>query len=414
MSGTKSNRISIILATVAVQLCLGISYIWSVFQVGISKTLFAGDAVTANLTFSFLLAMLGIGGIIGGKIVAKYSIKTVLVLSGFVISIGFIIAGFTPKEYSWLLWVGYGLLGGLGMGAIYSTTIACAQSWFPDKKGLISGVVVSALGFGGVVFTPLVEALIKYFGGAGKGEQPTFLVVSVIFLVVCLIGSLILKNPPADYLEGFNLNAPKAVVEVQSLSPMQVLKTPQFYLITLAFLFAVMGGQMMIGFAKPFGLGKGLTPEVAKLGVMIIALFNSLGRLFWGYISDKIGTKATLFTLLTLSAASSLLVNITSGYWVLVVIGAIGFMFGGFLSNFPSLTAKLFGPKNMAINYGMVMIGFGIGAVSSSFIAGHFVNIYKKTKDIGDMFPAFIYAAIFAAVAFLIISFVKVKKAENA
>ena len=326
----KPNRLAPVIASIAIQLCLGTAYIWSIFQTGIANSIFNGDNASASLTFSLLLSTLAIGSIIGGKMAARYSTRIIVIIGGIILAAGFFLASFVTAEVPWLLWLTYGVMGGIGMGFTYSTTIACAQKWFPEKKGLVTGLIVSALGFGGVVFTPIIEGLIKHFGGPQVGESKTFLVLSGLFLIVCTIGGLFLKNPPEDFGAASNLSASNAAkAEKMDFSPKQVLAKPQFYIITFSMMLACMGGLMMIGFAKPIAVAKGLA-ETATIGVLIISMCNSLGRLFWGTISDKIGRRATIIILLAGSGLFSLLVNVASGYLIYVLIGFIGFFYGGF------------------------------------------------------------------------------------
>jgi OFA family oxalate/formate antiporter-like MFS transporter len=183
-----------------------------------------------------------------------------------------------------------------------------------------------------------------------------------------------------------------------------MLKTPQFYLVVATFMFACMVGLMMIGFAKPFAVGKGLEAS-ATVGVLAISMFNSIGRLFWGAVSDKAGRKNTIIVLLAGTAALSLLVNAAEGYWIYVFIALIGFFYGGLLSSFPSLTADLFGLKHMAANYGFVLLGFGIGALISSQIAGYYKNI--AADDISLMLPAFVIASCCAAAGIIMMLVLK-------
>ena len=391
-----TKGIYIVFSAVAIQLTLGIAYIWSVFQTGIANSIFGGDNAAAGLSFSLLIAMMTIGSVIGGKLTAKYSIRRVVFAGGIILSAGFFFASFVTANIAWLLWVTYGIMGGIGMGFTYTTTIACAQKWYPHKKGLITGIIVSALGFGGVIFTPIVESVITAFGGAGVGEPKAFMVLSAIFLVVCSAGSFFLKNPPEGYMMDKVVASAKAAPPAKSVTSSEMLKTPQFYLLTATFLLACMGGLMMIGFAKPIAVAKGLA-QTATIGVLAIAMFNSLGRLFWGMVSDKLGRINTLIVLLGIAAVLSLLVNVANGYWIYVLIALIGFSYGGLLSNFPSLTADLFGAKNMATNYGFVLLGFGAGAVISSQIAGYYKNISAAANDINLMFPAFVIASCCAA-----------------
>ena len=391
-----------VFAAIAIQLTLGIAYIWSVFQTGIADSIFEGDNAAAGLTFSILLSTLAIGSVVGGRLAVKYSTRFVVLIGGIILAAGFFLASFVTSETAWLLWLAYGVMGGIGMGFTYSTTIACVQKWFPHKKGFVTGIIVSALGFGGVVFTPIVEVLISAFGGEGAGEPKTFMVLSVIFLAICSGGSFFLKNPPADYMPDA---APKAAAKPAiEYSPREMLKTPHFYLVTAAFLLACMGGLMMIGFAKPIAVAKGLF-STATIGVLAVSLFNSLGRLFWGMVSDKLGRKNTILILLAGTAILSLFVNVVENYWVYVLIALIGLFYGGLLSNFPSLTADLFGAKHMASNYGFVLLGFGLGAIISSQIAGYYRNI--AGNNINLMYPAFLIASCCAGVAIILVLILK-------
>jgi len=165
-----------------------------------------------------------------------------------------------------------------------------------------------------------------------------------------------------------------------------------------------MGGLMMINFAKPIALDKGLA-EAATIGVIAISITNSFGRLFWGMISDKLGRINTILVLLAGTAVLSLFVNITTGYWVFFLIALIGFFYGGIVGTFPSLTADLFGSKHMAANYGFVLLGFGAGAIISSQIAGYYKNI--AADNINLMFPAFLIASCCAAVGIFLMFVLK-------
>lgn len=401
----KRNRVVPVIAAIAIQLCLGTAYVWSIFQNGIAQSIFAGDNAAAGLSFSLLLATLTVGSTLGGKMQNRYEPRVIVILGGLILTLGFFLASFVTPAAPWLLWLTYGVMGGVGMGFTYSTTIACAQRWYPDKRGFITGIIVAALGFGGVLFTPIIELLIQNFGGVGMGELKTFRALSLIFAVVCTIGGFFVTNPPKDYVpEGYIPPSASSGISNMDYSPGQVLRMPQFYLITASMMLACMGGLMMIGFAKPIAIAKGMA-ETATIGVLTISLFNSFGRLFWGWVSDKLGRKRTLVILLGGTAILSLFVNVAAGYSIYLLIGLIGFFYGGFLSNFPALTADLFGSKYMATNYGMVLVGFGIGAVVASYIAGYFKNL--AVNDINLMFPAFIIAAIAAAVGILLIATVK-------
>ncbi len=399
MKKTSTRKVLALVAAIAIQLCLGVAYIWSVFQTGIANSLFGGDNAAASLAYSLLLATLTVGSVCGGLLATKIPLKIVVMIGGFILSIGFFLASFTQPDFPYFIWITYGVLGGVGMGFAYSTTIACVQKLYPEKKGLVTGLVVAALGMGGVVFTPIVETMITAFGGQGVGELMALRVISFIFLVVCTGGSLLLYTEKTDAT-----SAAMAQKASGDLSPRGVLKRAEFYLITVSMMLACTGGLMMIGFAKPIAEGHGMA-ETATVGVLMISIFNSVGRLFWGIVSDKLGRIPTLVILMLGSGAMSLLVNWARGYWIFVLIGCIGFFYGGLLSNYPTLTAETFGPSYVATNYGMVLLGFGMAAVGSSYIAGHYRNI--AADDITLMFPAFAIASVCSLVAVLCILLVK-------
>lgn len=400
----KQQGLYTVFAAVAIQLTLGVAYIWSVFQTGIANSIFGGNNAAAALTFSLLIAMMTVGSVISGKLAVRYSTRSIVFTGGVIMSLGFFLASFATPSYPWLLWMTYGVMGGIGMGFSYTTTIACAQKWYPHKKGFITGIIVSALGFGGVIFTPIVERLINLFGGTGVGELDTFRALSLIFLVVCTVGSFFIKDAPEGYLTDASVDLSASSKPSKNLTSAEMLKTPQFYLLTATFLLACMGGLMMIGFAKPIAVAKGLA-STATVGVLAISMFNSIGRLFWGAISDKLGRINTLIVLLSITAALSLLLNTVDGYWVYVLIACIGFSYGGLLSTFPSLTADLFGPKHMASNYGVVLLGFGLAAIISSLIAGYYKNI--AVNDINLMFPAFVIASCCAVAGIIMMVILK-------
>jgi MFS transporter, OFA family, oxalate/formate antiporter len=407
ISTKQYNRWIPVFASIAIQLCLGTAYIWSVFQsyLIISKStpdaLFNWPATHGTLAYALLLGVLTIGSTFGGMLQQKFKPRVVIVAAGVILGLGFYCAQFTTESTPWLLWLTYGVLGGLGMGMAYTTTISCCQKWFPDKRGLITGIIVSALGFGGLMFTPVAEFVIKQ-----NGVLTTFALFGVLFLIVTGIGSFFIKNPPEGFQPlGWTPPAQKDGIIAQNFTPSEALKTPQFYMVTIALMCATAAGSMMIPMAKILGLqpDSNLTREAAIAGVMIITGFNSFGRLFWGWISDKLGRRKTLLILLVIAAVSIVVVSFANSYLMLAFIAVIGFSYGGFLGVFPALTADFWGTKNVATIYGMILIGFGVGAVASSYTVAYF----SASKAFST---AFVIAGIAAVVGFIIITLLKAPK----
>jgi len=406
----KYNRLIPVIASIAIQLCMGIGYIWSVFQSYLIITdttpdaLFNWPATHGTLAYSLLLGLLAVGALMGGYIQNRHSPREVMIVAGVLMGGGFFLAQYTTESTPWVLWLSYGVLPGLGMGMAYTNTISCCQRWFPDKRGLITGIVVSALGIGGLIFTPFAEHMINAYG-----VLPTFKILGIVFFIICVIISFLIKNPPEGYQpEGWTPPPPKYGLIVQDFSPREVLRTPQFYLTFILYMCATSAGSMMIPMAKILGLqaNSGLTKEAAIAGVMIIAICNALGRICWGAVSDKIGSKKTIRLLLIMTIVSIALVAFSHSYLMLVLFGVIAFSYGGFLGVFPALTADFWGVKYVATNYGLVMLGFGIGVVISSFT----VAFLSKNQA---YLTAFIIAAAAAAVGLVILAIQKAPKHKD-
>ena len=191
---SKNYRWVPVISSIAIQMCLGTAYIWSVFQsyliisASTPNALFHWPATHGTLAYALLLGVLTFGSTVGGRIQDRLkNPKPVIIAAGIILGIGFFLAQYTTEATPWMLWLTYGVLGGFGMGMAYTTTIATCQKWFPDKRGLVTGIIVSALGFGGLVFTPVAEALIKRNGG--NDVLSTFAIFGVIFVFITVLGS---------------------------------------------------------------------------------------------------------------------------------------------------------------------------------------------------------------------------------
>jgi len=401
------NRVLPLIAGILIQMCCGTAYIWGVFQSYLIITnstpnaLFNWSPTYGTLAYALLLSMLTVGSVTGGKSQqsGKVQPKTIIVIGGLVMGVGFLLAQFTTNSTPWLLRLSYGIMGAIGMGMVYTTTIAVCQKWYPDHRGMVTGIIVSALGAGTVIFTQLSEIVIP-----SLGVLKTFGLLGVVFIVICTLGSFFIKNPPEGFKpDGWNPPTPKDGQNSKNFLPIEALKTPQLYLTAVALLFATTAGSMVIPMAKVFGLSNGLAESVAAAGVLIIGACNSLGRFIWGLVSDKFGRKNTLIVLLIITAVSIIALSFVPKALILFMFAVVGFAYGGFLGVFPSLTADFYGTKYVATIYGIVLSGFGIGAVASAFIVGEL----SKTKAFST---AFAIAAVAAAISFVIVLTLKAPK----
>jgi OFA family oxalate/formate antiporter-like MFS transporter len=361
-----TNRWIMVVAALVMQLCLGVLYSWSVFRGPLMKEL-GWTVREAGYPFMASLFFFTLGMIFAGRWQDKVGPRKVAIFGGLLLGAGALLAGVLYKTVPGLVFA-YGLLGGLGVGFAYVTPIATCIKWFPDMRGTITGLAVFGFGAGTLIFGPLISKLI-----AVSGIANAFYAVGLIMLIgVCGAGA-VFKVPPAVYRPaGWNPPAPPPGTAVKvDWTPAEMTGSRQFYLLWTIYLIGAAAGLMIIGQAVPIGV------EVAKIdkavaagGLGTMALFNGLGRLVHGSISDRIGRKNTVLLMFAeyLVAFLLLLPHSDSFAKWLVGICIVGFGFGGFLALMPSLTADYFGTKSLGTNYGYMFTAYGIAGIGGPFM----------------------------------------------
>ncbi len=372
------NRWLIVLSAILIQLCLGAIYAWSVFRIPLQQSIADGGLgltpSQATLPFSLVLIFFAIATIIGGRWQDKAGPRLVATVGGIILGAGMLIAAFT-RSFIWLA-IGYGVISGFGIGFTYVCPVATGIKWFPDKRGMITGLSVAGFGAGALIVAPVARALID-----GMGVFSTLAILGIIFLGVIVLSSQILRNPPSGWKpEGWN--PPEKVKETKlDFGPGEMLSSLSFYLIWIMYFFGCLAGLMIIAQTSPIGQELvGLTPKVAALAVGTLAIFNAVGRIFWGRLSDMLGRKRALFLMLIINGVAILLYNTIEVfpiyYWIGIYI--VGLCFGGYLAIFPAITADFYGTKNIGINYGLVFTAYGVGGLLGTLFAPRVLEITKS------------------------------------
>jgi len=407
------NRWWVVVGAVLIQLCLGAIYAWSVFTPYLKKAPFNFSNTQTQAIFSVGLATFAVVMVLAGRWQAKSGPRVVAFTGGLVLGAGYILAGLLGDKlfgYFANQVVFIGLVGGAGIGLAYVCPIAVGMKWFPDKKGLITGLAVSGFGFGATIWVKLASTWAHLLDNLGV--LTVFILYGAIFAVATVIGSYWMVNPPegwkpAGWVPPAPKDASKPAPAVPDLEPSQMLRQGAFYAIWVMFIFSAMAGLMTIGNIANFGIEAlqkgGLSEGAAKavagtaMGVFY-ALANGLGRIAWGTISDRIGRKAALILMCALQG-----VIMCVFYWMGSVVGLfylgatiIGFNFGGNFALFPTVTAALFGAKNVGKNYGWVFTAYGVGGIIGPIMAA-------TIRDLGQNWAAaFIIAGVACLVAALI------------
>ncbi len=411
------NRWLVVLGAVMIQLCLGAIYAWSVFTPSLVK---AGWTKTqTQLVFSAGLAAFAIVMVLAGRLMPKLGPRKVAMAGGIVLGLGYILGGLIGGTNFGLLFLFLGLIGGAGIGLAYVVPIAVGMRWFPDKKGLITGLAVAGFGFGALLWIYL----------AGKwghlilnlGLSKTFIIFGAIFLLCVVIGGLWMVFPPEGWRpEGWTPpeekkdKGEKKVTGSVDFPSGQMLKTPQYYMILLTFVFSAGAGLMSIGLMKLFpmsalqanGFDAIKASAIAGTAMAVFySLFNGLGRIAWGFVSDKLGRKTSIILMTATQGIIVIAFQKMAGTPILLYLGAalIGFNFGGNFALFPTITADTFGTKYVGQNYGWVFLAYGIGGILGPVMGG-------KLGDLNNFPLAFTISGILCLVAAGIISMVKPAK----
>ena len=378
----------VVAAGTGINLALGILYAWSIFKSAIEKD-FGWDPARLNDPYAVCCLVFSFVMILGGRCQDRFGPKWTAVLGGVLVAAGL---GISSQSSDYLVWVlGFGVLAGIGIGFGYSAATPPALKWFPaSMTGKVAGVVVAGFGLAPLYIAPLTDLLLKK-GGVGFAT----LFYSLFFLISVCGLAMLLKNPEEKAVVA-GKNSPALQVTVQ---PLGLFVRKDFYLLWMIYFIASGAGLMVISSIN--GMAKKSMGEMAFLAVVVLALGNASGRVVAGFVSDKIGRKATLLGVTILQAICMLLavpVTETLSFPILLVLlaTAIGFHYGANLCLFPAFAKDLYGLKNFGVNYGILFTAWGAGG----FVLSRLQQMLKASS--GNFRSSFLVAAAFLVVGALL------------
>lgn len=392
---SKGNQgVKVLVAGSILQFLLGIIYVWSVFVVPVSKHLGA-EAAPVKLTLSYMLCFFAIGILLGGKLQVKIGPSKVVLIGGLMMALGMVLSSFVTSVT--MLYITYGVVSGFGVGMAYNAVISSAPRWFPEKKGLVTGISVFSFGFSTVVFAPLVQKMVA----SSLGVTGTFRILSGVFAVATLLLFSFIKMPE---IKG---SAAAAFGDQRQYTSSEMLKTSQFYFIVVAMMLGTAAYFVVSPSFKTLPVERAMSESMATFLVMFTGIANALGRLGVPLLSDKIGREKAAILLFACTAIGVGLLVFAKGALLFAAISIIAFFYGGTSALFPLVTGKYFGMQHQGANYGMVMLGFA----ASSLI---FPNIMGRISDVGVRFTAMALIVALGVVIFIVLPRLKEKKAVKA
>ena len=354
-----------LLGTIITQFALGSVYTWSLFNSSLSAKL---DEPVSQVAFSFGLLSLGLAlsSSVAGKLQERFGVKRVTMASGVLLGLGFFLTAHSNSLM--MLWLSAGLLVGLADGAGYLLTLSNCVKWFPERKGLISAFSNGAYGLGSLGFKFIDSHLL-----ATVGLEKTFIIWGAIVLVMIVFGATLMTDAP-----NHTASASNGVVE-NDFTLAESMRKPQYWMLAVMFLTACMSGLYVIGVAKDIAQGMvHLDVATAANAVTVISIANLSGRLVLGILSDKMSRirVITIGQVVSLIGMAALLFAPLNATTFFAAIACVAFNFGGTITVFPSLVSEFFGLNNLAKNYGVIYLGFGIGSICGSLIASLFGGFY--------------------------------------
>ncbi|MCL1990869.1 MAG: MFS transporter [Defluviitaleaceae bacterium] len=366
------NRWVILGIAFLANLIVGSAYAWGVLSVPLRDE-FGFTTAQTGLAFSFALGLIAIWMTLSGKIIAKVGPQPIIFVGGLAAGASWILSSFIT-DAAWTMFVYYGVIGSIGIGLVYGTCVPTALKWFPDKRGLAGGIIVGGFGGGAVVFAEIFRATI-----AAWGIQQTFLNFGIAFIIIVPVAALFISPPPEGYVPaGFTPPKPAAGATPSTstdLTATDALKTGRFWILLFIFAFSLTGGIGIIGQAGNIALHRlDATPGQISMAVLFLGAANTLGRIIWGLISDKIGRNISLGLMIFISVASFLLLLTTNPNTVfplfIIYVMGVGQGFGGVAGVFPAITAENFGITHTGAIFGLVFFGFTIAAFAGPTIQG--------------------------------------------
>ena len=382
MKTANERRWLIVVGTIIVQMGLGSIYTWSLFNQPLVE-LFHWKLNSVAFTFSITSLALALSTLFAGKLQDKLGIRRLIGIAGIILGAGLILS--SQITSMWMLYALAGVVVGAADGTAYITSLSNLIKWFPERKGLISGISVGAYGTGSLLFKYINGSLIQTVG-----VTQAFLYWGMIVLVLVVGGSFLIREAKMDQQQPVLKGSSQKDYTVK-----EMLKTKEAYLLFVIFFTACMSGLFLIGIVKDIGVEMvGLDIATASNAVALVAIFNTSGRIILGALSDKMGRLQVVSgALLVTAAAVTVLSFVQLNYGLFFAcVAAIAFCFGGNITIFPAIVADFFGLKNQSKNYGIIYQGFGIGAISASFIA----------SALGGFIPTFKLIAILSIVSVLI------------
>ncbi|HES7639925.1 TPA: OFA family MFS transporter [Streptococcus pyogenes] len=362
----KTKRYIIATAGILLHLMLGSTYAWSVYRNPILQET-GWDQAPVAFAFSLAIFCLGLSAAFMGNLVEQYGPRLTGTVSAILYASGNMLTGLAiDRKEIWLLYIGYGVIGGLGLGAGYITPISTIIKWFPDKRGMATGFAIMGFGFASLLTSPIAQWLIET-----EGLVATFYLLGLIYLIVMLFASQLIIKPTAAeiaILDKKRLQNNSYLIE--GMTAKEALKTKSFYCLWVILFINITCGLGLISVVAPMAQDlTGMSPEMSAIVVGAMGIFNGFGRLVWASLSDYIGRRVTVILLFLVSIIMTIsLIFAHSSLIFMISIATLMTCYGAGFSLIPPYLSDLFGAEELATLHGYILTAWAIAALTGPML----------------------------------------------
>ena len=358
---------TILAAGAAIQVLTGLPAAWGVFQQPVMEE-YGLSEQGAGYAFGILIAAFGVGCVIGGFLQDRHGPRCAGLWGTALLCGGFFAAGLLPPGSAEAFFLAFSIPAGLGTAFLYPSIQSCAQKWYADRKGLATGVIGGAVGLSGAFLTVFVRTAVRGFWVV-QGIRGAFWALGAVTLPVCLVGSLLLQDPPQT---GQTQKPQENGKNTIDLAPRQMLRTKQYWLCAGAVCFSTPAVLLFSPIILKLGMERGLEEQAALWSVVLGSVGSAAGRLLMPLLSDRIGRRPTDMLLFAVSAGLSAGFAFAQGWGVVACYAGLTFCYSALAAVLPALSTDLFGFPHAGVNYGFLALGQSVGSLAFPFAANFF------------------------------------------
>lgn len=368
---TVKNRWLIVLSAVVIHLSIGSAYTYSVFKVPLADTL-GWSSTQTSLAFTLAIFFLGLSAAVFGPLVERRGPRQSALLAAVLFAGGHAIAGAAVAAGSlWLFYLGYGVVGGIGLGIGYISPVSTLVKWFPDRRGLATGMAVLGFGAGALLASPIAARLIQ-----SVGVSQTFFILGTVFLVLMASGASYITRPPEGWAPAATkggANRTRKTEDLAQLTAREAMRTPRFWMLWIMMFINISAGIKLISVASPLAQDQiGMTAVAAAAMVGIMGLFNGAGRIGWASFSDYLGRENVFMLFFAVQFVAFLLLPVTTNAILFqILLFTVLTMYGGGFASLPAFIGDLFGTKQLAAIHGLLLTAWSMAGIVGPMVVAY-------------------------------------------